>query len=402
MPRRLVDGMLAAVDPADPPWWWLRRAEREALGLGATVERTDEGFVFGPRGGLRVEVTARRDDAPVKLGSAALRLWGGAVDGPGGALLASVARALVARRARGFDPTTVRLDERALDETQASTSARAEPAIVDVPSTCERACAFCHVSAKPFEERVARGDDAQVLAAIERVTEGELLLTGDDALSHPRIEALVGAARRRGLSVSIIGPPRLGRTARLAPGLARAGLSRWQTAIFGADAASHDALAGRVGAFEALEEATAAMRAAGVAVELVTPLVAPLLASLTGLQARARALVGAPSSLLAYAPDSMVGDRFDRLVPGHGALREALAALAPADASFADALPLCVLPAALRPSAERKLGRTDDALTAVWPAASCRGCVERARCPGVPTTVARAVGVEGLVTLRVG
>jgi hypothetical protein len=391
--------LLDPTDPTDPPWWWLRSTERTALGLGLAVERTAGGFVFGAPGAARVEITARCDDAPVKLGSAALRLWGQGLDGSGRALLASVARVLVARKGPGFAPESISLDAlvagslRPSDETST---------IVDVPTICDRACVFCHMSATPPASRRPRGTDAEVEAAIDRAPAGELLFTGDDALSHPRIVELVARARGRGLRPALIGPPRLGVTPALAAPLAEAGLLRYQTAIFGVDAAAHDAIAGRAGAFAAMVEACASLRGAGIAVELVTPLIAPILPSLAALQGVARAHAGAPATLLTYVPDSMVGDRFDWLVPPYEALRSALASLganAPADLRLADALPLCVLPPPMRARAPRRLARTDLAIDSSWPDASCAACAQRSGCPGVPSTVARAVGASGLVTL---
>lgn len=389
-------------DPTDPPWWWLRSAERAALGLGLAVERTEGGFVFGAPGGARVEITARCDDAPVKLGSAALRLWGPSLDAAGRALLASVARVLVARKAQGFAPDSISLETRQAAAGTLRSAGDETSTIVDVPSTCDRACVFCHVSATPLASRRPRGSDAEVEAAIDRAPAGELLFTGDDALSHPRIVELVRRARARGLRPALIGPPRLGVTPALAPRLADAGLARYQTAILGADAAAHDAIAGRAGAFAAMAEACVALRRVGVAVELVTPLILPILPWLARLQITARAHAGAPATLLTYVPDSMVGDRFDRLVPPYEALRRALASLAaqaPADVRLADALPLCVLPASMRARAPRRLARTDLAIGASWPDVSCADCAQRPRCPGVPSTVARAVGPAGLAGL---
>jgi MoaA/NifB/PqqE/SkfB family radical SAM enzyme len=282
-----------------------------------------------------------------------------------------------------------------------SRARRGRETLIEVPSVCDRACSFCHVSKTPLAERRPRGSDAAVDDALAALS-GPVLFTGDDALSHPRIAAFVEAARRRTADVAIIGPPRRGVTAALAPALAGAGLARYVTALLGPDAASHDAVAGREGAFDAVCEATLAMRANGISVELVTPLVRPVLPALEALLRRGRALLGpsASPSLLAYAPDPVVGAAFDAMVPGWDELRGALEALPPdlLGAAHIDGLPLCALPASLRARAPAKLDRSDPDLRAAYPA-PCAGCKARAGCPGVADTVLRAVGPEGLRAL---
>ena len=206
-------------------------------------------------------------------------------------------------------------------------------------------------------------------------------------------------AAQGGAHVAVIGPPRLGRTAQLAPELARAGLRKYITALLGASEATHDRVGGREGALRAVREAAAAMRAAGVTVELVTPLVRPLLGELTAIVALAAELADGGHALLAYAPDPVVGDAFDAVVPGFEALRDALAPIAAARVSV-DALPLCVLPEAMRSRGGARLERTDEGLHGRYPDATCGGCEMKPRCPGLTTTVERAVGTRGLVALR--
>lgn len=280
----------------------------------------------------------------------------------------------------------------------AAPSGSRKQTLIDVPSVCDRACGFCHVSRTPFEARRPRGTDADVDFALAGLS-GPVLFTGDDALSHPRIAAFVEAARKRTDDIALIGPPRRAHTAQLAPALAAAGLRKYITALLGPDAASHDAVAGRDGAFAALGEAVLAMRANGILVELVTPLVRPVLPELAALLRRGQALLGPRSlpSLLAYAPDPVVSTAFDALVPSWEELSSVLAAL-PVDllaAIHIDGLPLCVLPPVVRARAPSKLDRSDPALGAAYPP-PCAGCGARAVCPGVADTVLRAAGASGL------
>jgi MoaA/NifB/PqqE/SkfB family radical SAM enzyme len=271
--------------------------------------------------------------------------------------------------------------------------------IIDVPSVCERACVFCHISLRPLDQRAPRGSADDVERAISAAKDGDILFTGDDALANPRIVAWVELATRGGGRVSIIGPPRRGRTAALAPALARAGLHKYVTALLGPSADVHDRMAGLPGAFEALEEAMRAMHAASVTTELVTPLIRPLLADLPAMADLAVRLSHSGHTLVAYAPDSMVGGGFDPLVPPFDELRTALGKLAGKRVSV-DALPTCVVPPAQRPRDGSRLERTDGELGVVYPQESCAACAAKSSCPGVAETVYRAVGARGLVPAR--
>jgi len=351
------------------------------------VRRTELGVLFGDSRGLRLEILPRIDDAPVRLGPIALRIWGQADERRTRALLRAAVELLGPRLSEDFDPDAIELD--------APDPKAGIESIIDVPSVCDRACVFCHVSQKPLGARVPRGSDEDVERAIEAAT-GPILFTGDDALSHPRIVELVAQAARRGRPVSLIGPPRLGVTAAAATRLATAGLRKWVTALLGASAAGHDRIAGREGAFQAVGEATVAMSAAGVAVELVTPLIRPVLAELAAIARCARELGSGAHTLLAYAPDSMVGTSFDGLVPPFDELR---AALAPLSTVSMEGLPLCVLPEPRQADAA-SFDRTDSNLHVVHPETTCGRCELKPRCPGVATTVERVVGSTGLVPLR--
>jgi hypothetical protein len=213
--------------------------------------------------------------------------------------------------------------------------------------------------------------------------------------------AWVARAAERAPHVALIGPPRLGATADLAPSLARAGLRKYITALLGASEATHDRISGRAGAYRAVREAAAAMAAAGVTVELVTPLIRPLLGELPAIVDLAAEITPRDHTLLAYAPDAEVGGAFDPVVPPFDELREALAALGGRAVSV-DALPLCVLPDAMRPHGGATLERTDVDLRVSYPEAICGACELRPRCPGLATTMERAVGTRGLVPLRRG
>jgi pyruvate-formate lyase-activating enzyme len=385
----------------DRPWWWLDDAERAKLGLGSAVARSANGVLLGDsRRPFRLEIVARTADAPVRLGPIALRVLGNPADARGRALLRAAVDILGPRIADDFDPDVVAREPATGERAPSAERPPREESttIIDVPSVCDRACVLCHISRRPIAERTPRGSDDDVERAIA-AAEGAILFTGDDALAHPRIVAWVALAAERGRHVAVIGPPRIGVTARRAPELARAGLRKYITALLGASDATHDRLNGREGALRAVREATAAMRAAGVQVELVTPMIRPLLGELAAITALAAELCDGGHTLLAYAPDSMVGDAFDAVVAPFDELRAALAPIATARVSV-DALPLCALPEAMRPRGGAKLDRTDERLHVGHPEAICGECDLKSACPGIAATVQRAVGTRGLVALR--
>lgn len=360
------------------PWWWLAPDELERLGLGRGARRTELGYVFGDgKTRRRLEIVPRGQDAPVRLGPIGLRVWGEAAEAK--SLLRAAVNVLGPRLADDFDPAAY-APERP-DETET---------LIEVPSVCDRACAFCEVSLRPMAERRPRGRDDDLARAIDAAGH-DVLFTGDDALSHPSIVSWIERASRGGRRISIIGPPRAGTTASLAAGLAHAGLSTWITAILGGDATAHDRIAGRDGDFAAVAEATTAMRAAGVRVDLITPLARPLLADLAAIRRAAIEMTGEPPALLAYAPDPVTGHALDHVVPTFDELRAALARL-DANASV-DGVPLCVLPTALA-SIDR--GHRPARFPVVYPARSCGGCALRSRCPGAPAMAVEAVGSDGL------
>jgi hypothetical protein len=383
------------------PWWWLRSDELEALGIGQGAERTALGVVFGdPSSPLRVELVPSAHDGPLRVGCVAVRLWTRApVDAR--APLQRIARLLASRRGDDFRPdeTEALLAAQGTAVTSPSAPPAARTIIVDVPSVCDRACSFCGVSRTPEAQRRPIGSAEAVERRIASASAGDtVLFTGMDALSNESIVEWVALAARRAARPVLIGPPRPARSAALAARLADAGLSRYQTGLFGDTASSHDAIAGRLGAFAALVEACDAFGRARVEIELVTPLVRPLLPALVAIARAAARLTSQPLTLLAYAPDPVVGRAFDDVVAPYDELSHALTAVA-GERVRLDALPLCVIPDPLRAAAPSRLDRSDDELTTRHPADPCDGCAARTRCPGVPHTVLAAVGTRGLAPL---
>ena len=305
---------------------------------------------------------------------------------------------------RGLRRLEPELSAKDFDASPVTGAEPAGPTIIDVPSVCERHCVFCDRSLRARHLRAPRGDEEQVLRQIDEAP-GAVLFTGDDALENPRLGEFISRATQRGAHVSVIGPPRSTVTAALLPGLVAAGLRSWTTALLGTEQRTQDQRSGLQGAWPALHEATAAASAAGLTLNLVTPLILPVLEELVELASLARTLSPHPLTLLSYAPDSTVGTHFDRLVPPFEVLRAALARFAASPSAAGvrvDAAPLCVLPRAWQDGAAVRAERTDAALTTSWPEASCGTCGARSRCPGVFHTVLRAVGARGLTPLGMG
>jgi hypothetical protein len=175
--------------------------------------------------------------------------------------------------------------------------------------------------------------------------------------------------------------------------LADAGLARWSSGLFGADASTHDAIAGEVGAFDALHASCQALSQAGIHVELITPLVTPLLHALPAIVALGATWTGRPVVTQLYVPDPSVGDAMDAMVPAWSALRAALAPLDRKHASI-EGVPPCVVPERLR--AQSSLLDRSERNEISYPEGPCGGCALRSFCPGIAATSLRVVGTEGL------
>jgi hypothetical protein len=368
------------------PWWWIRDEEARALGIGVGAARTTQGVVFGdPEGRIRLEIVRRDAAAPLQLGPVSVRVWGAKAEEPEVTrLLHRLGKTLHARRAMDFDPGRISFVSKEHDDVRTAT-------LIDVPSVCLRACAFCAMSKTPHDARRPRGLDADVERQID-AARSPVLFTGDDALAHPKIQAFIQRASAHG-PVSLVGPPRREREPLHARALADAGLARWSSGLFGADASTHDAIAGEVGAFEALHASCQALSQAGVHVELITPLVTPLLHTLPAIVALGATWTGRPVVTQLYVPDPSVGDAMDAMVPVWPALRAALALLDRRHASI-EGVPPCLVPEPLR-SASARLDRSERNEVS-YPEGPCGGCALRPFCPGIAATSLRVVGTVGL------
>jgi radical SAM protein len=147
-------------------------------------------------------------------------------------------------------------------------------AIWEVTRACALRCRHCRASAipcrDPRELRTAEAYD--LLDQLRELNPGVLVLTGGDPLERPDLFAIVEAAVRRGLRVAVAPSvtPRL--TGAAIHRLADAGVLRVALSLDGPDAAVHDGLRGVPGSFARTRDAIAAVRAAGLPLQVNTSL----------------------------------------------------------------------------------------------------------------------------------
>jgi radical SAM protein with 4Fe4S-binding SPASM domain len=147
-------------------------------------------------------------------------------------------------------------------------------AIWEVSRACDLACVHCRASATPSRDPNEL-NAAEALALVHQLAEldpGVLVLTGGDPFKRPDLERIIGAAVERGLRVAVapsvtplLTPPRMHRLAAL-------GVRRIALSLDGADAETHDRFRGIPGSFERTRAAIAAVRDAGLALQVNTSL----------------------------------------------------------------------------------------------------------------------------------
>lgn len=273
---------------------------------------------------------------------------------------------------------------------------------VYVPSQCGLACTFCTTaqgSGLPVGPLNAPGlgGEAQALARqlAARAQAGEnirVLIQGRDVLNAPEGLAVIGAlARVPGVAATVLTPgtrlatPGFARTlAEAAPGLNLA------LTLHAPDAARHDAIAGRPGAFAELHEGIRLAKAAGLTVQLTIVAARSSVGDLAATLAVARRL-RCKTWVCAFEPHP---EHLDTFVAAHMPRYTDVIAALPTKRTppLREVLgvPPCVAPSGLaphvRPPARGKL----------LPA--CSGCDgQRAGCPGPPEAY---VGLYGSAEFR--
>jgi radical SAM protein with 4Fe4S-binding SPASM domain len=147
-------------------------------------------------------------------------------------------------------------------------------AIWEVTRACDLRCLHCRASAIPYRDP-RELSSADALGLIDQLGELEpavLVLTGGDPLKRPDLFTLIEAAVDRHLHVAITPSvtPLLTRDA--IQRLAAAGVRRVALSLDGPDSPTHDGMRGIAGSFEATLGAVAAVRAAGLSLQINTSL----------------------------------------------------------------------------------------------------------------------------------
>jgi radical SAM protein len=165
-------------------------------------------------------------------------------------------------------------------------------AIWEVTRACDLACRHCRACAQPVP---APGEltAPEALALVDQLAElepGVLVLTGGDPLKRPDLLAIVERAAGAGLRVALAPSVTPLLTERAIARLARAGVLRVALSLDGAVAAMHDELRGTPGSFDATLAAAAAVRVAGLSLQINTSVRRATVGSLPAIAARVREL----------------------------------------------------------------------------------------------------------------
>lgn len=259
--------------------------------------------------------------------------------------------------------------------------------------TCNQNCWFCNAR-RPLEDPVfvARSAVRQRIAAARAAGPEEIVLTGGEPALRRDLPALIRMAAAGGARVSLETNAAVIDSGRAAE-LAAAGLTtaRAQLVAWGAEAA--DAITRDPGGFAAAVQGIRALAAAGIAVEVTTPVVRRNLAHVAALPREIAAAELAVSALVLVVP--VTGPDLAECAP----LAEvARAVAATSDAARAVGLPLRLDPATFIPPClfERPeriahlyaLNRGNVERADYAKVAACGVCLVADRCPGLPLPAA--------------
>jgi radical SAM protein with 4Fe4S-binding SPASM domain len=156
---------------------------------------------------------------------------------------------------------------------------------------CNLACRFCYAGCSsmglPAGWDEDRALDTEAFARVLEIIHGDarcpsVSFTGGEPTLHPGLERLVAHAHTLGMKTNLISNGWLLSEGKV-QGLVAAGLDSAQLSLEGPDAAVHDALVGRVGAFDRLWSGLERLREAGVRVHTNTTISRGNLAQLEGI-----------------------------------------------------------------------------------------------------------------------
>ncbi|MBM4353289.1 MAG: radical SAM protein, partial [Deltaproteobacteria bacterium] len=266
----------------------------------------------------------------------------------------------------------------------------------DVPTICDNRCLFCAATGDE-SERVVRAQ-AGVMAELERILghlrpvmqaagRVDISLTGRDALAMPGIETLVRRLRDEpfvGRLTSVTPGGRLTEE-QLADRLREAGLDSVVLTLLGPDAATHDRVAGRKGAYRDLLASIRNLKAEGLGWELNIVVVRQNIRCLARIISRAESLGAAVRIYHFLSEPEIPTGLVRRCLPRYATLARALDCnrrLVEKAVSSIHYVPLCVLPAwarSLAGDSSRQSPEPPDS-----PPTACAACPEYlCRCPSV-------------------
>jgi len=236
---------------------------------------------------------------------------------------------------------------------------------LDVPSTCENRCLFCAAGSDDTHrirqaQEGAAGELRRILdllrPAIAASPRVDVSFTGRDALAMPGIVELAARIRKE---------PNIGRLTAVTPGchltdvrlvqrLREGGIDSVVLTLLGPDAATHDRVAGRKGAYRDLLASIRNLKAEGMGWELNTVVVRQNIRLLARTLARVESL-GARVRLYHFLSEPEIpSDMVRRCMPRYGSLARILDCHRPLverAVSSIQYVPLCVLPDWARPLA---------------------------------------------------
>ncbi len=169
-------------------------------------------------------------------------------------------------------------------------------AAIEITLRCNLRCVHCYnfdrERPRPPVPPEAELSDDEILDAIDQLAEAGCLylaFTGGEALLHPSLPAFLERARERRFVVRIktngmlLTPPRV-------RALAEARVSAVDVSVYGARAATHDAVTARPGSFERTVRGLRHARAAGIALKVNACLVQENVGEVAGMRALAAEL----------------------------------------------------------------------------------------------------------------
>lgn len=282
----------------------------------------------------------------------------------------------------------------------------------EVPTRCSQQCVFCvawnacdnHQTALDTEDLLAAASRlAKGLTCAEQSASADVVLVGQDALTHPGFASLVRLFRSHpGVErISVVTPGTGLARPELAMELADAGLNCVILTLLSSDPLLHDRLAGRAQAHADFLLTIRNLAAAEVDWELNTVVLKDNLDTFPGLLEYV-ATLGCKLRVYLYTNEPMVPlEQVALCAPDPGAFAAMLEGhrrLVEASVESIHYAPLCLLPR----WAWRLSGHASQSLPtpAVPPPEACQGCAAQgARCPSVSAAFVSLFGTAGLVRL---